>query len=539
MYKIVPLIILLLVSFAGSTNITNTEPETTPETKIGERLFLETRFARASRYKRASQEKATRFTLLANGKKLSGAFRGQSINCRSCHMVDEHKNSPLAGIRTYSDYARLSPVPDRNNKKKRTLRNSQMMINITIKGDKHVLLHHDGQFSTLPDLVVATLTGENFGWNANEYSEAVKHIAEIIRNDNGKDKLAKEFGGSYKKILLGTSKSIPNDLRLPAKYRIDVTKATDEQILKRVSRLIGAYVSDLKFSQKNGAYNASPYDKFLSLNNLPAKPHKNESDREYSQRLFAAIQELAKPVFVTTKHGKFESHKQAFEFGPSQLEGLKLFMTKGVNNKRSGGNCISCHSAPHFTDFSFHNTGLTQINYDKLHGVNKFASLAIPSLAKRKLAHNIYLPKTNKNPDSKQIFRSALNNNNPLHVDLGLWNTFANPDMPAPQKKIRKLLCTQAKQLKLTNCNDSTLLSLAIASFKTPTLRDLGHSNPYMHSGQFDTLKQSVNLYIQVGALIKTNKIRNAAPQLKHINLSASDSAAIVSFLKSLNEDYE
>ena len=40
------------------------------------------------------------------------------------------------------------------------------------------------------------------------------------------------------------------------------------------------------------------------------------------------------------------------------------------------------------------------------------------------------------------------------------------------------------------------LLDLAIARFKTPGLRDLGHSNPYMHNGQFDTLENAVGFYL-------------------------------------------
>ena len=37
---------------------------------------------------------------------------------------------------------------------------------------------------------------------------------------------------------------------------------------------------------------------------------------------------------------------------------------------------------------------------------------------------------------------------------------------------------------------DSVLLDEAIARFKTPGLRDLGHSAPYMHNGQFDHIGQ-------------------------------------------------
>ena len=45
---------------------------------------------------------------------------------------------------------------------------------------------------------------------------------------------------------------------------------------------------------------------------------------------------------------------------------------------------------PHFTDFSFYNTGVSQVEYDALHGV--FASLPIPGLKERNAAPEQFLP---------------------------------------------------------------------------------------------------------------------------------------------------
>ena len=44
------------------------------------------------------------------------------------------------------------------------------------------------------------------------------------------------------------------------------------------------------------------------------------------------------------------------------------------------------------------------------------------------------------------------------------------------------------------------LLDRAIARFKTPGLRDLSHSAPYMHTGQFDTLDDIIGFYRGVSA---------------------------------------
>ncbi len=68
-------------------------------------------------------------------------------------------------------------------------------------------------------------------------------------------------------------------------------------------------------------------------------------------------------------------------------------------------------------------------------------------------------------------------------------------------------------------------------------MRDLGHSNPYMHNGQFDNLQQIVQFYIISSAQAKNNNLRNSESPLREINLSANDVDPLVAFLKSLNED--
>lgn len=78
-----------------------------------------------------------------------------------------------------------------------------------------------------------------------------------------------------------------------------------------------------------------------------------------------------------------------------------------------------------------------------------------------------------------------------------------------------------------------------IATFKTPVLRDLGHSEPYMHTGQFTNLKEAVAIYIQSSALAKAGQLRNTDVELKHINIDNDDVEALVAFLQALNEDYD
>ena len=60
-----------------------------------------------------------------------------------------------------------------------------------------------------------------------------------------------------------------------------------------------------------------------------------------------------------------------------------------------------------------------------------------------------------------------------------------------------------------------------------------------MHNGQFDKLEDAVSLYIESAALARAGKLRNAAPELQHININATDINALVAFIKALNEDYD
>ena len=516
------------------------------EITIGERLFLETRFAQARHANPANANQVGDPTLdltVTTTKVLPGPFSGQTISCRVCHMVDEHTEPPLGGMRSYTDYARRSPVPNREDGNKLTTRNSMPLVNIALapfgSDPAGALFHFDGQFNSLSDLVRGTLTDRIFGWLPGEAKTAIKHIADVIRSDDGSGDLAKEFGGSYSEILSGKDNAIAPQFRLAPEYTVDVGTASDQQIVDAVAKLIAVYVSDLGFAKDdNGIYSGSPYDLFLAKNKLPRQPNHNETGAAYTQRLANAVTALKNPRFVQAGEKKFTSHQQTFQFGAKELQGMKLFFTRGSSTQH-GGNCASCHSAPDFSDFQFHNSGLTQINYDTQHNQGQFVKLSVPDLEQRNKHYNRYLPATEQHPQATSRFKSVTDKNKPGVTDLGLWNVFANPDMPAPQAKIKTILCEQAKQRDIKHCTNDQLLNLSLAAFKTPVLRDLGHSAPYLHTGQADTLAQAINIYITSSALAKADQLRNADPALQHITIDAADVDLLVSFLKSLNEDYE
>lgn len=523
------------------------EDEVTPaEDSIGERLFLDTRFAQyfaahmtGVNQPLAAGDPAMDLVYTENGS-LPGPFAGRSMNCRSCHFVTEFQGVSGAGNRTYSDFTTRSPMPRPIGGFDHTPRNSMHMVGSLQPHDGPTLLHFDGEFAGAIELVKATLTGRNFGWAPDQYPQAVAHIAAVIRGDDGSSDLAKErtAGYSYGKLFLGTDPGIPGDLQIPAADRIDVQKASDEQILTLAAKCISTYMGDLLFQQDEfGRYTGSPFDVFLRINHLPMQPKAGESKPQYNQRLYQIVLGLSDPVWVDGTYGNFRYHAQPFQFGPTELAGLRIFLkaaTNATDGSQHAGNCAACHQAPDFTDFSFHNSGVSQAEYDAANGGGAFLQLVIPSLAERTQNYDLYLPATPNHPNASEQFRHPAVAGEPQFADLGAWNVYLNPDMPNPQAALKSILCGAGE-----DCSVDQGLGHAIARFKTPTLRDLEDSGPYLHNGSALTFGDAIEFYINSSQLARMGLLRNPPREFRGMSLSQDDVAALVAFLKSLTEDYD
>ncbi len=531
------------------------------EEAVGERLFLETRFAQAFKVSLDNGgnindpnigDRVVDTVETLNAPIDPGPFKGLSMNCRACHLVDDVLDAPRGGMRAYADFARRSPLPARADGKTVAVRNSPPLVNAALDRPGGVLFHFDAEFNSMEELIAATFTGRNFGWLPGERAQAIAHIARVVRSDDGTGDLAKEFDGTPFRVLFGgTDASIPEEFQLTSEFRRTIGSATDQEVFDAVVKVVTAYVNGLLFSQTedSGAPIRSPFDVFLESNGLPQSPNANEPPIDYSRRLLQLVKsrETAGTLqFVTSNpnrtEGQFQFHTQPFSFGAQELAGLKMFLTEPAALPAAQteltigkiGNCVACHTGPNFTDFKAHNTGTTQKEYDEIpgHGDGAFRNLAIPTLATRTTND---LPATEQHPQASERFRAVPAAGTTL-TDLGLWNVFANPDMPGPQDKIQNILCDDAQPCSVSQ---SDLLNRAIARFKTPGLRDLGHSAPFMHNGQFATLNDVIDFYIDVSDQARAETLRNGAPQLQGIALTHSDITPLVAFLKSLNEDYQ
>lgn len=621
---------------------------------IGERLFLETRFSQYF-YANSGGDPNREIPgdpvvakLTTSSGFAAAPFAGQAMNCRQCHLVDEKGYGDFGdhtlGNRTYADFARRSPIPLRDDGRTNTTRNAQQLVDALLPHSGPLFLHHDGQFASVRDLIIGTLTGRNYGWKPEEYATAVHHIASVIRNDDGMGDLAVWARGgrfaiqqpgytAYSNVFSGFTDYIGNYIFDPRvitgnlispEHRLDMRdlNSTDVQILNAVATLIEAYLRNLTFLQAtNGVdffgvgtpiFNGSPFDVFLIKNHLPQMPQTNETALEYSDRLLNLVNELSSPEFVTDPaDGHYETHTQTFRFGPKELRGLKIFLTRSRNKNSQIGNCSVCHSLPAFTDFIFHNTGATEQEYDVIHGAGAFRTLPVPDLAMRQSNYDAYLPPTPQHPYASGIFETPPSRGNQNATDLGLWNVFANPDFPAPQPGIAQILpqllgmsVPRIGSVKLeaghfafsgsngtpgtvyyvqssgspdlatanwttvaTNTFDQLgqfefsipvlpetageffrlslkmpasdeILRRTIALFKTPTLRDLAHSGPYLHTGRMNTIEGVLRFYQKFAVKARRGHVRNADPELTKIFLSESDIGPLAAFIRSLNEDY-
>jgi cytochrome c peroxidase len=195
------------------------------------------------------------------------------------------------------------------------------------------------------------------------------------------------------------------------------------------------------------------------------------------------------------------------EFGREALAGMKIFYrTEGA---ASVGNCVACHVPPAFTDFSFHNTGESQAEYDVVHGEGAFAALKIPKVAEAR--------RPIKRLADKPLARD------PAIADLGHWN----------------FVDLKSSPLRGPNESEDGFLDRMVATFKTPTLRSLGFTQAYIHNGQFDTLDAALAEIVHLNSLARSGRLRSVDPEYMTMNLSAADIAPLVAFLVALNEKYD
>ena len=77
-------------------------------------------------------------------------------------------------------------------------------------------------------------------------------------------------------------------------------------------------------------------------------------------------------------------------------------------------------------------------------------------------------------------------------------------------------------------------------AFRTPTLRNLRFTAPYMHNGSLKNLKQVLEFYEDISNGKERNKLvskKQFDPFVRELNLTVKEMSLIISFLNTLNDD--
>ncbi|HKP13377.1 MAG TPA: cytochrome c peroxidase, partial [Blastocatellia bacterium] len=385
-------------------------------------------------------------------------------SCAHCHQSDEDPER----LHAFTDSFTRSWVPWRAGDPRREgVRNAPTLLDVTAMPR----LHFDGEFASLEDLVRGTLAGRNYGWLPGEETEARRQVYQVLLDGAGAEAGAVAYAKQFKEA-----------------FGVELERLGPEQAMNLVGKAVTAYMRTLRSAQD------SPYDRFLQANGLDSRPTPGDSAAAYGRRLLQRVAELESRGTL----------KLSSAFGPDALDGMKLFLrSEGAR----AGNCVACHAPPLFTDASFHNLGVTQSEYDQVHGEGSFAALRIPGAAAASRPSRGY--------------RETPVDNRPERVDLGYWN-FAKLDDVT---------------LRRQGESDDRFLQRMIATFKTPTLRNLAYSRPYMHNGAYPSLESALGELLRLSGLARAGRVREADDELAKIELNESDIRPLVAFLNTLNED--
>ncbi len=194
---------------------------------------------------------------------------------------------------------------------------------------------------------------------------------------------------------------------------------------------------------------------------------------------------------------------------PAARRGAQLFVGRAA--------CSDCHNTPLLSDNRFHNIGVAQMGP------------AVPTEAECPaggVCDCVEVP-AGTAADGSEIPRKDAKNCLPWGARDGLLKLQKNAlrrdsvwsDDPTDSSR-RWFM-------------DLTAADVPKGAWRTPSLRDVALTAPYMHNGSIATLEDVVEHYDRGGAT--SNAVGYATPQLRPLFLSAQDKSDLVAFLKTLN----
>lgn len=223
----------------------------------------------------------------------------------------------------------------------------------------------------------------------------------------------------------------------------------------------------------------------LAWQSLPAGRRANVD------RVFANMGKAIAAYEKTLAYSESRFDRYARAVAANDASGQRELTAQEVNGLRAfigNGQCVTCHNGPLLTDQAFHNTGVP--------------------------------PRDSARPDRGRAAAVAKVKADPFNC-LGPFSD-ARPE--------------QCSELRFIVADDPALEG----AFKTPSLRNVALRPPYMHAGQFATLEQVVNHYMQSPAAVLGHSELargkgESHAERKPIRLSQGEARDLVAFLATLS----
>lgn len=384
-------------------------------------------------------------------------------SCTICH----HAPSAERPERVFSDNMPRSVLPaDQRDVALLTVRNTPSLLDVAADG----AFYYDGRYDSLEALVADKLTGPMLGWPPEDHARALEQIQALLVND------------------AGTAEIPPYSAQFKTALDLDVGTLSPEAARDAVAGAITAYLRSLKSTR------TSAWDAFAAINRVNPGPAEEETVALYAGRLIGRIENQTARQLL----------KRPEAFSQLALDGFKIFFK--TEGEGPIGNCVSCHTPPTFGDGRFHNTGIAEREYEKLHGAGSFGRLSIPAAAEasRPVDDLLFIPSAD----------------NPGYADLGHWN-FVKLET-SPQRREGE--------------SEDDFLARMAATFKTARLRNLQASAPYMHNGAYATLEDAVREIVTLSQEARAGSHPNLAPEYRAMRLSEEHVAPLVAFLQALQD---
>lgn len=355
--------------------------------------------------------------------------------------------------------------------------------------------HNDRDVLTLRNTPTLVDAGRQERFNHDGQFESLEALieAKLTGRDMGWNGNAPSARDEIENLLIndageGPGATVSYKSEYESVFGVDLEELEKDATIAWTVRAIANYVRSLRSSQ------TSPWDAFCKINRVSSGPGKTETPDLFAGRILNRM----------ANQSARQNLKRPEAFSAAALEGFKIFFT--TYGESSVGNCVVCHVPPTFSDGKFHNTGIAQREYDAIHGQGRFAGLVAP------------LAKPNLRDTAR--FRSIPTTDDPKLADLGHWN-FADATNP---------------EVRNAGESESEFVFRQVGAFKTPMLRNLAHTAPYMHNGAYADLTAAVSEIVRISNEAKEGKIANIDPEYLKMKLTEADVAPLVAFLHSIED---